>query len=390
MKVLILSTFATTGGGAIAAGRLVSALKKRGAEVTLMSRRNITWGPQALRKQSWSSVWERFVIWMHNGLSMKGLWSVDIANCGQDITETGEFREADVVHLHWVNQGFISLDTLEKIVKSGKRVVWTMHDEWPLDGIYHYTDGSQDVEAKLNQKVIARKKSIYSQGRITFVACSQWLRDIASKKPLGVGQEVIAIPNPIDTQLFSEMDEKLQRRHFKLPENQKLVLFCCQKVTDKRKGLDYLIEAAKELTDVAIVLVGGRTEDTMSLMPENVPVYSVGAVRDVVSMARLYNACDCFVTPSLQDNLPNTIMEAMSCGVPCVGFNVGGIPEMIDHGRNGYVAKYKDAKDLARGIRYVLDDKHHERLTVAARLKVLMEYSEPMVAFKYMKVYAQT
>lgn len=387
MKVLILSTFATTGGGAIAAGRLACALRKSGVEVSLLARRSISWGPQALRKQSWTSIWERFVVWVHNGLKMKGLWAVDIANCGQNVVNTKEFREADVIHLHWVNQGFLSLSTIERIVKSGKRVVWTMHDEWPLDGVYHYIDGGQDEAFRLNQRVVARKQKIYNEGRITFVACSRWLRDIAQKKPLGVGQEVLAVPNPIDTEVFRPMERKTLRKEFGLPENQRLVLFCCQKVTDKRKGLDYLIAAARELKDIGIVLVGGRTYDTMSLMPENVPVYSVGAIRDVQKMARLYAACDCFVTPSLQDNLPNTIMEAMACGTPCVGFDVGGIPEMIDHQQNGYVAQYKDAADLAQGIRYVLADDNRHRLAEAARAKVLAEYSEESVAGRYIDVY---
>ena len=102
-------------------------------------------------------------------------------------------------------------------------------------------------------------------------------------------------------------------------------------------------------------------------------------------MAELYASVDAFVTPSLRDNLPNTIMEAMACGTPCVGFNVGGIPEMIDHRVNGYVARYKDAADLADGIRYVLDNR--EELGRNAREKVMREYSEETVAKKYIEVY---
>ena len=64
-------------------------------------------------------------------------------------------------------------------------------------------------------------------------------------------------------------------------------------------------------------------------------------------MVAAYSCADLFVIPSLEDNLPNTIMESMACGTPCVGFEIGGIPEMIDHRVNGYVANYKDAGDLA-------------------------------------------
>lgn len=104
-------------------------------------------------------------------------------------------------------------------------------------------------------------------------------------------------------------------------------------------------------------------------------------------MAKLYAKSACFVTPSLQDNLPNTIMEAMACGTPCVGFNVGGIPEMIDHEVNGYVARYKDAADLADGISYVLANR--KMLGEAAREKVLATYSEESVVKRYIKVYSE-
>ena len=99
----------------------------------------------------------------------------------------------------------------------------------------------------------------------------------------------------------------------------------------------------------------------------------------------IYNAADVFLLPSLSENLPNTIMEAMACGTPCVGFEVGGIPEMIDHKQNGYVARYKDAADLAEGIRYVLDNR--EELGRNAREKVMREYREEIVAKKYIEIY---
>ena len=357
MKVLILSTYERTGGAAIAASRLLHALRGNGVDASMLCRRDIAWGPQRIRKQSWTSIIERGVIWMRKGFSSKDIWATDIAMCGQDITKTQEYKEADVVHLHWVNQGFLSLSIIEKIVKSGKRVVWTMHDEWPLDGVQHYYDN--DVRNADDKKIIERKKQVYGKGRITFVACSEWLKHLSETKPLAVGQKIVSIPNAIDTSVFRPIPHKNKRR----------VLFVAQKVTDERKGVRYLDEAARMLDDVEIVALG-----------RDIP-YIVNE-RD---MAELYASVDAFVTPSLHDNLPNTIMEAMACGTPCVGFNVGGIPEMINHKENGYVARYKDATDLAEGIRMVLDNR--EQWGAAAREKVLREYSEQSVAQRYIGLY---
>ncbi len=360
MKVLILSTFESVGGAAIAAGRLLHALRKNGVDATMMCRKNISFGSAKLRKQSWSSIYERMVIWCSNGFSSKNVWATDIANCGQDITKTKEYQEADVIHLHWINQGFLSLDTIEKIVNSGKRIVWTMHDEWPLDSIWHYTkDLPDDCCTRMAAYVEKRKKKIYSARNITFVACSKWLRDMSRRKKLAAGQTVISIPNAIDTSVFKPVNHK----------NRRCILFVAQNVDDERKGIKYLNEARAMLDDVEVVALG-----------RDIPY-----IDNPSEMASLYADVDVFVTPSLQDNLPNTIMEAMSCGTPCVGFDAGGIPEMIDHKINGYVARYKDSADLANGISYVLE--HSAELGKNAREKVLREYGEEIIAKKYIEVY---
>lgn len=390
MKVLILSTYATTGGAAIAAGRLMRALEKNGAEVSMLSRKDISWWPSCLKPQSWSSLWERLTVFLTNGFNYKTLWAVDYANSGQDIIHTREYREADVIHLHWINQGFISLRTIEEIVKSGKRVIWTMHDEWPLEAVEHYTAEQSENDDRhysaMSRRIMQRKADAYGKGCITFVACSQWLANIARRKPLALGQEVISIPNPIDSTLFHPASDKVAlRTALHISSEERIVLFCCQNVSDTRKGFDYLIEACKHLQNVSIVIVGNNTDAAAALLPTHIKTYSLGTVRDPSRMAQLYALSDCFVTPSLHDNLPNTIMEAMSCGTPCVGFNVGGIPEMIDHETNGYVADYRNAQSLAEGITYVLDN-HHD-LSLAARQKVEQEYSEEAVAQRYIDIY---
>ena len=120
---------------------------------------------------------------------------------------------------------------------------------------------------------------------------------------------------------------------------------------------------------------------TMEAEEENKPL------TDDFKIAALYNAVDVFVTSSLEENLPNMIMESLSCGTPCVGFRVGGIPEMIDHEQNGYLANYKDADDLAAGIQWVLDYPGKEALSKACVEKVKRCYSEEVVAGQYKALY---
>ena len=152
--------------------------------------------------------------------------------------------------------------------------------------------------------------------------------------------------------------------------------------------MEKMVEQHPEMKeDTGIAILGGQAEDLAERLP--LPAYPLGYVSEEKKIASIYNSVDTFVLPSLEDNLPNTIMEAMACGVPCVGFNTGGIPEMIDHQKNGYVAEYKSAEDLARGIRWVLCEADGKARGDEAIRKVNTNYSQYAVAMKYIEAYNQ-
>lgn len=399
MKVLILNTYEKAGGAAIAASRLLHALQKKGISATML-----TASKGCIKGHTWQFVWERLVILVMNLFSMKNLWAVDIANAGEDITEHEAFREADVIHLHWVNQGFLSFRTLEKIVKSGKTVVWTMHDAWCSTGICHLTMGCENHRQEcgnckylavrhgsdLSHRVWKKKHALYSKRNIRFVTCSEWLkREVLSSK-LMAEQDVTAIPNPIDATRFFPESKSAARNALHLPQDKKLLLFVAQNVANPNKGMQYLIDAMQQTDrkDVALVMLGSRSQSIIDAL-QDIEVFALGYVSDNETIRKVYNAADAFVLPSLSENLPNTIMEAMACGTPCIGFSVGGIPEMIQHKQNGYVAEYRSADDLAAGIRYVIDDSNAARLSQQCRKHVAENYGEDVVADRYLEVYCK-
>ena len=414
MRVLIINTTERIGGAAIAAGRLMEALKNNGIKAKMLVRdkqtNQIT--VVALRKSwknIWNFVWERIVIWANNNFRRHKLFFVDIANTGTDITSLPEFKQADVIHLHWINQGMLSLKNIKRIIDSGKPIVWTMHDMWPVTGICHHSENCRLFATQcrncpllynnhshdLSYKVFRRKSKLYSgiNTRITFVACSYWLEDLARQSALTKGHKVLSIPNPINTNLFHPGNKKFAKQKLHLPTDKRLLLFNSMKITDKRKGIDYLVEACEILKrerpefceTLAVVVVGRESQQYNALFPFS--VYCLNYVKSEKELVDIYNAVDLFVTPSIQENLPNTIVEAMSCGVPCVGFNVGGIPQMIDHLHNGYVAKYKSASDLANGIWWSFHEGDYKTLSEIARHKAITTYSEDIVAHQYIKVY---
>ncbi len=413
MRVLLINTSERIGGAAVAASRLMESLKNNGIKAKLLVRNKQTEqiSVVALRqswRMVWKFVWERITIWQANRFKKNNLFAVDIANTGTDITALPEFQQADVIHLHWINQGMLSLKNMDKIPSSGKPVVWTMHDMWPCTGICHHARQCTRYQEEchhcpfiyggggkkdLSQRTFLKKRKLYEGRRITFVACSHWLEELARKSALFKGQSVTSIPNPINTNLFKPRNRREARDKCRLPQDIKLILFGSVKITDKRKGIDYLIESCELLAEahpelkeeLGVVVFGNNSQQLANRLPFK--VYPLDFVSNERQLVDIYNAVDIFVTPSLEENLPNTIMEAMSCGIPCVGFNVGGIPEMIDHLHNGYVAQYKSPEDFANGIYWILTEPEYATLSEQACRKAVTNYSESTVAKKYIDVY---
>ena len=407
MRVLIVNTSERTGGAAVAANRLMKALNNHGVKAKMLVRdkESDSLTVVGLPKSPllhWHFLWERLVIFVRSRFSRRHLFEIDLANTGSDITGLPEFKEADVIHLHWINQGMLSLTGIQKILKSGKPVVWTMHDIWPATAICHLTLGCRSFtsackscrllpgDCKLAQRVWRKKQRLLEDGNIYFVACSHWLEQEAKSSALLKGHKMTSIPNPIDTHIYNRCNKQEARQRLGLPVDKKLILFVSQRVTNRNKGMTYLIEACRlleETPQLGVVILGGHAEEVADQLPFE--TFPLGYVSDEHRIVDIYNAADVFVLPSLSENLPNTIMEAMACGVPCVGFKVGGIPEEIDHKQNGYVADFRSAEDLARGIRWILTEADYESLSQHAVQKVVQNYSQQSVALKYLDIYQQ-
>ncbi len=413
MRVLIVNTSERTGGAAVAAGRLVDALCNYGVKAKMLVRDKETTKltvcalPGQKRCQL-HFLWERFVVWYHLMFQRKHLFDIDIANCGSDITRLPEFQEADVIHLHWINQGMLSLRNIRQILDSGKPVVWTMHDIWPATALCHLTLDCRRFETgcqscrllpkggaadDLSAQVWHRKQQMLSGHLVTFVACSQWLASEARKSALLQGQQVVSIPNTIDTRIYVPGIQAAARLLLGLPQEGRVILFASQRVTNRYKGMSYLVDACQRLSklypeqtkNLSVAILGGHAEEISGQLPFR--TYPLGYINDEHRIVAAYQAADVFVLPSLSENLPNTIMEAMACGVPSVAFHIGGIPEEIDHQQNGYVARYCDSDDLAEGIRWTLFEANHDVVRKACLQKVAQCYSQQSVAKSYYDLY---
>lgn len=410
MKILLINTSDRNGGAAVAANRLLQALVSHGIEAQLLVRDQITNDENVVTinrsrfdrfRNYVRFVAERLAIFINNGFSRRNLFQVSTANTGVDITKHPAFIEADIIHLHWINQGFLSLNDIHRIVLSGKPVVWTMHDMWCFTGICHYAGDCINFEERcescpLHQDFFFKMALVTQEakariGKITYVGCSKWIANEASKSALLSKRQILSIPNPIDTSVYAPTDKVNARKKLGLDPNKQYILFGAAKITDPRKGATYLKMALEillskcpeVLKNVELLLLGGRKSDVAAYFP--IQITDLGYQNNEAQIALIYSAASIFVIPSLEDNLPNTIMESLACGTPCVGFDTGGIPEMIDHLQTGYLASYMSADDLAEGILWTLNQ--GEEIANRCVEFVNSNYTQDIVAQQYRELY---
>ena len=409
MKLLILNTFDSNGGAAIATYRLHVGLRSIGINSHLLVQ----------NKQSDDyTVIAPVTKWQNIFAFLRPYMDIVVTNLyrkrervlfshawlPESLASKVKKFNPDIVHLSWMNGGFLKIETLKKFKQP---IVWTLHDMWPFTGGCHYDDecrrfqqscGScpalhSEQDGDLSRRIWERKQKYWEGVPIVVVAPSHWLADMARSSSLFKNQRVEVIPNGIDTEIYKPMNKEAARAAYNLPQDKHLILFSTfSATTDKRKGNQFLVQALNLMSQadwglkIELVIIGASR-------PENPPdlgmkVHYMGHLHDEISQVLLYSAADVVVAPSMQENLSNTVMESLACGTPVVAFNIGGMPDMINHLSNGYLATPFDSNELADGIIWVLENKdRRDLLSKCARQTVMERYTLPIVAKRYFALY---
>jgi glycosyltransferase involved in cell wall biosynthesis len=308
--------------------------------------------------------------------------------------------DPDVVHLHWIGGGFIRIEDVTRIQKP---VVWSLHDMWAFTGGCHYDQGCEryadgcgacpvlgsSLERDLSRWIFRRKQKSFSRIKNLTINClSRWLADCVKKSPLLQNHTVVNLPNPMDTEAYAPLPKEQAKNQLGLSLTKKHVLFgAMSAVNDARKGFGELIRSLNHLRSRDIELAVFDSSEPKNRLECPFPIRYLGRLRDDISLRVLYAAADVVVAPSKQENLSNTIMEAMACGTPVVGFDIGGNGDLIDHQVNGYLARPFDPIDLARGIDFCLSHSEPDKIGDNARDKVVHHFESQLVARRYMGLY---
>ena len=294
-------------------------------------------------------------------------------------------KNADVINLHWVPK-VINYKTFFKKLEN-KRIIWTMHDMNPFTGGYHYrTDFPlYDLRDMVADHELQKQNFLTSKPDV-IVGPSKWLMNEAKNSVSFANKKIVNIPYNINFDIFKPGDKSALRKKYNLPINKKIVIFVAENPADNRKGLSYLLKAIELINnpDVFYLVIGkkGRAGNLKNIK-------EVGFVKEEAVIAELYALSDIFVIPSLEDNLPNTVIEALSCGCVSIGFNIGGIPDMIKDNRNGFIANVISAESLAQSLQKAtnLSLNDMQNMSQNAITFALDHFSEHIVVDQYLNIY---
>lgn len=327
-------------------------------------------------------------------------------NVGIDISKEQIVREADIILLHWICGSYISTRGLKKLVSLNKPIVWVCHDNWPFTGGCHVRMGCDKYKEECGKcpqlqsnrkkdwsyRLLKAKKKAISKADLTVISPSTWMDNNVAESSLFSGLKHYVIPNPIDTEKFTPLDRKEIRLKYNLDSNGVIILFGAVSATSTPyKGYSYLLKALDLLEknlkdDIVVTAVVFGASDGDKREGKKIAVRYLGYLSED-QMVEAYNLADVYVVPSLEDSFNNTVAEALACTTPVVAFATGGIKDIINHKENGYLAGYKDADDLARGIEWVLKENRNNIFGKNGRKKVEKNYNISVVAKKYVEMY---
>ncbi|MDN5203112.1 glycosyltransferase [Fulvivirgaceae bacterium BMA10] len=315
-----------------------------------------------------------------------------------DITSSPAFQEADIIHLHWIS---MFLDYKSFFRKCHKPIVWTFHDLNAFTGGCHYSgtcegfkkdckncpqlEGTQDPNYA-NKVLSSKQGSLGAYKNVHVVTPSKWLSEVSMSSMVTGKFPHTVIPNGIDENTFQRRDRFFSRQLLGLPQDKKIILFVSQFLTIERKGFRLLVEAASHLDreDLVLCSIGVKFEEVNNIKNH----INLGTIHDQRIMSMAYSAADAFVIPSLEDNLPNTVIESLMCGTPVIGFPIGGIKEMIDDGKNGILCSEVSIEALQKAILEFIDlSNHFDHVSISNNAK--SHYNIDLMSQRYMTLYDQ-
>ncbi len=387
MKIVHITSYDMGGGAPIATCRHCEAMIQNGLDAKVLTLSKTSHKPYVIKyhlgiRNFFPIIYS--VLHDKKVKQMNPVGTFSIMKYGLPLYKDEVVREADVLFLHWVNHNTLSIKGIEKILELGKPTYWYMHDAFPITGGCHHPMSCQQFEKKcIGCPLVEKGKEMATRqlhGKIVhwgkyknleFVTPSNWLADCVRRSALANGHKVHVIPNLIDTELFKPLNFSTKEM-IGLNPNKRTILFSADLSGSIYKGSQYTIECLKLLDPEKYegLIIGNMPKGLQEIVPMR--LVSTGYLMDSLSLVVAYNACDTFIISSIAENYPNVVLEAMACGRPCVGFNTGGIPDLIHHLKDGIIVSNHSGGGLQEGLNLLFDDKErYESFSKNARQSII-------------------
>lgn len=404
MKVVLVNRSDMQGGAAVVSLRLVHALQEAGVDTRMLVINKQSGDPLVgVMGGKWGNKWrflaERLGVFVRNGFRRDTLFKIDTGSHGINIATHPWVKDADVVCLNWVNQSTLSLKGIEQIAKSGKPIVWTMHDMWNCTGVCHHAYECESYKTTCESCILLgskgrdlstvtqeRKRQLYNAANIHFVAVSHWLEAKCRESSLMRNSDISVIANAFPIERFSV--ERLPNSDYSIDNSKKVVVMGAARLDDQVKGFDQLIATTRhlaehkpELAQRLHLLLFGAIKDASLLEQMALPYTYLGIVSDVTSV---YAHGDVVLSTSHYETLPGTLIEGQASGCMPVTFGKGGQADIVEHLKTGYIAEYKDPASIAEGIEWAIDANISREFLHS---EVERNFASSMIAHQYIELF---
>jgi glycosyltransferase involved in cell wall biosynthesis len=294
-------------------------------------------------------------------------------------------READIINLHLIN-GFT--DYIKFFGNVHKPIFWTLHDMNPFMGGFHYMNDfvrNQETLGDIETTLRNEKFHIYSKcNNLVIIALNRWMFKLSINSEHFRDKTHFIIPNTLNINVFKHYNKFEQRNKFGLPVEKTIFLFVSFSIDNHRKGGDILKQAFDIIkTDNIVYCQVGQSN---MVRGTDKLILNLGAISDESIMARLYSAVDAVIIPSSEDNLPNVLLEALTCGTPVICTPVGGCPDYVENQINGLITKDFSSESMAEAIEYFVEI-HDSFDSDIIRANALQKFSPEIVVNKYLEAY---
>ena len=378
MKVVVINHSDMQGGAAIVSLRLVHALQDAGVDARMLvidrqSDDALVGVMGGKWRNKWNFLAERLGVFLRNGLRRDTLFKIDTGSHGINLVSHPWVKDADVVCLNWVNQGTLSLKNVKQLAQAGKPLVWTMHDMWNCTGVCHYSFECERYKERchscplletkgndLSTVIQEKKRRLYEQAPIHFVAVSHWLAECCRQSTSMRDSRLSVIYNAFPINDFD--CSRLEGGFEGIPSDKKIIVMGARRLDVEVKGFKELIETSQyiarnksELAARIHLVLYGDLHDKSLLSKIEIPCTYLGTIASTQQLSSLYRHSDIVLSTALYENLPGTLIEGQASGCLPVTFGKGGQADIVDHLKTGYIAEYKDAASVAQGIEWAID-----------------------------------